>query len=86
MISSKRAMTFCQSKGNIPYFETSAKEAVNVEQAFEGEFSPAVFWTHANDPVIARSALAQEEAEEFSGEFSDPINIHLDNDRDGCAC
>lgn len=37
MISSKRAMTFCQSKGNIPYFETSAKEAVNVEQAFEGE-------------------------------------------------
>ncbi|KAJ5337884.1 hypothetical protein N7452_004612 [Penicillium brevicompactum] len=71
MISSKRAMTFCQSKGNIPYFETSAKEAVNVEQAFE---------------VIARSALAQEEAEEFSGEFSDPINIHLDNDRDGCAC
>ena len=37
MISSKRAMTFCQSKGNIPYFETSAKEAVNVEQAFEGK-------------------------------------------------
>ena len=39
MISSKRAMTFCQSKGNIPYFETSAKEAVNVEQAFEGELN-----------------------------------------------
>jgi Ras-related protein Rab-7A len=37
MISSKRAMTFCQSKGNLPYFETSAKEAVNVEQAFEGK-------------------------------------------------
>ncbi|KAI4093243.1 MAG: hypothetical protein L6R37_007408 [Teloschistes peruensis] len=36
MISAKRAMTFCSSKGNIPYFETSAKEAVNVEQAFEG--------------------------------------------------
>jgi Ras-related protein Rab-7A len=38
MISSKRAQAFCQSKGGIPYFETSAKEAVNVEQAFEGEF------------------------------------------------
>jgi Ras-related protein Rab-7A len=38
MISSKRAMTFCQSKGNLPYFETSAKEALNVEQAFEGTF------------------------------------------------
>lgn len=29
-------MTYCQSKGDIPYFETSAKEAINVEQAFEG--------------------------------------------------
>lgn len=37
MISSKRAAAFCQAKGGIPYFETSAKEAVNVEQAFEGE-------------------------------------------------
>lgn len=32
-------MTFCQSKGGIPYFETSAKEAINVEQAFEGKKS-----------------------------------------------
>jgi len=42
MISGKRAMTFCQSKGNIPYFETSAKEAVNVEQAFEGAIPAAL--------------------------------------------
>ncbi|PWI66057.1 hypothetical protein PCL_05535 [Purpureocillium lilacinum] len=71
LISNKRAMTFCQSKGDIPYFETSAKEAINIDQAFE---------------VIARNALAQEESEEFSGDFDDPINIHIDNDRDGCAC
>jgi len=25
--------------------------------------------------VIARNALAQEESEEFSGDFSDPINV-----------
>lgn len=37
VISTKRAMTFCQSKGGVPYFETSAKEAINVEQAFEGK-------------------------------------------------
>lgn len=36
--------------------------------------------------VIARNALAQEESEEFSGDFQDPINIHIENDRDGCAC
>ncbi|KAL0637982.1 Rab GTPase ypt7 [Maublancomyces gigas] len=71
MISQKRAMTFCQSKGGIPYFETSAKEAINVEQAFE---------------VIARNALQQEESEEFSGDFQDPINIHLDNEQGGCSC
>lgn len=92
MISSKRAMTFCQSKGNIPYFETSAKEAVNVEQAFEGE--PLLTRSALmglpmltfDSTVIARNALAQEESEEFSGDFSDPIDIHLDKERDGCAC
>jgi hypothetical protein len=41
-ISSKRAATFCHSKGDIPYFETSAKEAINVEQAFEGKWNPLV--------------------------------------------
>jgi Ras-related protein Rab-7A len=38
-------MTWCQSKGNIPYFETSAKEAINVETAFQ---------------TIAKNALQQE--------------------------
>lgn len=82
-------MTFCQSKGGIPYFETSAKEAINVEQAFEGQSSHLPLCrssTYNMLLVIARNALAQEESEEFSGDFSDPINIHIENDRDGCAC
>lgn len=45
MITPKRAMTYCQSRGNIPYFETSAKEAVNVEQAFEGRLSGDIYLT-----------------------------------------
>ena len=36
-VSAKRAQQFCGSKGGLPYFETSAKEAVNVEKAFESE-------------------------------------------------
>ncbi|KAG6845956.1 Ras- protein Rab-7 [Tephrocybe sp. NHM501043] len=44
-VTQKRAMTWCQSKGNIPYFETSAKEAINVEQAFQ---------------TVAKNALQQE--------------------------
>ena len=45
VVSTKRAMAWCQAKGNIPYFETSAKEAINVEQAFQ---------------TIAKNALKQE--------------------------
>jgi len=45
VVSQKRAQAWCQTKGNIPYFETSAKEAINVEQAFQ---------------TIAKNALKQE--------------------------
>lgn len=43
-VTTKRAQAWCHSKNNIPYFETSAKEAINVEQAFQ---------------TIARNALKQ---------------------------
>ena len=43
-------MAWCQSKGNIPYFETSAKEAINVEQAFQ---------------TVAKNALQQEAEEQL---------------------
>lgn len=90
MIPPRRATAWCQSKGGMPYFEVSAKEAVNVEQAFEGRRNHiplfCAFSCTKYLAVIARNALAQEESEEFSGDFSDPIDIHLDNDNDGCAC
>lgn len=86
VISSKRATTFGQSKGGIPCFETSAKEAVNVEQAFEGRPVASLSFTDAYNVVVARNALAQEESEDFSGDFSDPININIANSQDGCAC
>ena len=72
MISQKRAQAYCQAKGGVPYFETSAKEAVNVEAAFE---------------VIAKNALAQEATEDYGADFSDPINLSLTDSRQGgCAC
>uniref|UniRef100_A0A0D6R3W2 Ras-related protein Rab7 n=1 Tax=Araucaria cunninghamii TaxID=56994 RepID=A0A0D6R3W2_ARACU len=50
VVSEKKAKAWCASKGNIPYFETSAKEDLNVEEAFE---------------CIAKNALKNEPDEEI---------------------
>uniref|UniRef100_A0A8U7N735 Uncharacterized protein n=1 Tax=Corvus moneduloides TaxID=1196302 RepID=A0A8U7N735_CORMO len=34
-VTTKQVQAWCYSKNNIPYFEISAKEAVNVEQTFQ---------------------------------------------------
>ncbi|XP_045547603.1 ras-related protein rab7 isoform X1 [Salmo salar] len=74
-VTTKRAQAWCQSKNNIPYFETSAKEAINVEQAFQ---------------TIARNALKQETEVELYNEFPEPIKLDR-NDRaktsaEACTC
>ena len=53
-IPSKRAQQWCHNNNDISYFETSAKEAINVELAFQ---------------TIAKNALAQEAEDEFHNEF-----------------
>ena len=34
-VSIVQAVNWCESKNNIPYFETSAKEDTDIEQAFQ---------------------------------------------------
>ena len=76
-MSAKRAQQWCHSKNDIPYFETSAKEAINVEQAFQ---------------TIAKNALAQETEDAFPVQFPDPISLRPgtnENRRQGgdnCGC
>lgn len=75
-VPSKRAERWCQSKNNIPYFETSAKDATNVEQAFQ---------------AIAKNALAQESEQDLYNEFPDQIKLSGDSNRfnnndAGCSC
>ena len=72
-VSAKRAQAWCHSKNDIPYFETSAKEAINVEQAFQ---------------TIAKNALAQETEVELYNDFPDQIKLSGDNkpQQNNCSC
>lgn len=70
-VSSKKAQGYCAQRGNLPYFETSAKEAIGVDRAFE---------------VIARNALQREDSQDFTDDYADAIDIHLDNENQSCAC
>merc|ERR1719352_425309 len=64
VVTTKRANSWCQTAGDIPLFETSAKESINVEQAFQ---------------TIARNALKQETSEDPSDLFlPETINYNLD--------
>jgi len=75
-VSTRRAQQWCQSKNDIPHFETSAKDGINVETAFE---------------TIAKNALAQEADVELYNEFPDQIRLNSDrNNRprnnENCQC
>ena len=73
-VPQRRAQNWCESKNNIPYFETSAKEAINVEQAFQ---------------KIARDALAKENEDIYKPQVNTVPDIRLDGSaqpRKGKCC
>jgi Ras-related protein Rab-7A len=70
VVPQKKALSWCQTKGNIPYFETSAKEAINVEQAFQ---------------VVARNALKQEAEDEVYLPDTIDVNEGQDKKKKGCC-
>ncbi|CAH7687683.1 small GTPase superfamily [Phakopsora pachyrhizi] len=72
-VSQKRAMSWCQSKGNIPYFETSAKESLNVEQSFV---------------AACRNALSVGDLmDDGFSDYPDPIMLNSENQQNyGCGC
>jgi Ras-related protein Rab-7A len=69
-VSQKRAQAFCAAKGNLPFFETSAKDGNGVDRAFE---------------LICRNAMQQDEAHNFNQEYSDAIDINMESESSGCC-
>ncbi|XP_035897580.1 ras-related protein Rab-7a [Anopheles maculipalpis] len=74
-VSTKRAQQWCQTKNDIPYFETSAKEGINVDLAFQ---------------TIAKNAIAQETEGDLYNDFPDQIKLNTRDSRprsgDNCSC
>ncbi|KAK1264705.1 hypothetical protein QJS04_geneDACA023592 [Acorus gramineus] len=72
VVSEKKAKAWCASKGNIPYFETSAKEGFNVEAAFQ---------------CIAKNALKNEPEEEiYLPDTIDVTSGGRQQRSSGCEC
>jgi len=75
VVSVKRAQGWCHSKNEIPYFECSAKDNINVEQAFQ---------------TVAKHALLQETDVELYKDFPDKIDLNnteaSSSSGGDCAC
>eukprot|EP00753_Platysulcus_tardus_P014985 PLAT4702.1.p2 GENE.PLAT4702.1~~PLAT4702.1.p2 ORF type:complete len:207 (+),score=101.95 PLAT4702.1:98-718(+) len=72
-VSTPKAQQWCSSKGSvdIPYFETSARENINVEQAFQ---------------LIAKNALNQEQPEDIYIPEGIDLDVKKDDGGSDCAC
>ncbi|KAH1135112.1 hypothetical protein GLYMA_05G184600v4 [Glycine max] len=66
-VTEKKARDWCASRGNIPYFETSAKEGYNVEEAFLCVAKIALENEHDQDIYFRGISEAVSEAEQRSG-------------------
>ena len=74
-MSSRQLNQWCSSKGGLSCFESSAKEAIKVEEAFV---------------EAARKAVIQESMSEQYNDFPNPIqlgaNEATNEQKQGCSC
>ncbi|XP_073142824.1 ras-related protein Rab7 [Henckelia pumila] len=67
VVSEKKVKEWCASKGNIPYFETSAKEGLNVEPAFSSIAKTALTIENDQDIYFQGITEAVSETEQRGG-------------------
>eukprot|EP00026_Physarum_polycephalum_P016456 Phypoly_transcript_17366.p1 GENE.Phypoly_transcript_17366~~Phypoly_transcript_17366.p1 ORF type:complete len:205 (+),score=25.79 Phypoly_transcript_17366:140-754(+) len=66
-VQAKNARNWCQLHGNIPYIETSAKEAINVEKAFSTAAKGALSASHPSHEEEEKMDLRKATETEQSG-------------------
>ncbi|XP_010555332.1 PREDICTED: ras-related protein RABG2-like isoform X2 [Tarenaya hassleriana] len=76
-VADKRATEWCGSKGGIPYYETSAKENMNVDEAFLGIAHKALSNERQQDNIYFR---------DMSESVSEAIEQRGGGGGGGCAC
>uniref|UniRef100_A0A6B2LI28 Ras-related protein Rab-7b n=1 Tax=Arcella intermedia TaxID=1963864 RepID=A0A6B2LI28_9EUKA len=77
-VSTKKAQEWCRERGDILYFETSAKEAINIDQAFRAVAQKAV-----------QMMGFQDDPSKVMEVYDEPIiyvNDPTSKDRSDCSC
>ncbi|XP_002737937.1 ras-related protein Rab-9A-like [Saccoglossus kowalevskii] len=71
-VTADEAKLWCEANGRSPYYETSAKDAINVDEAFT---------------AAVKLLLKMEERVEMRSGYTDTVNLHKNRSRkDHCQC
>lgn len=70
VVPQKKALAWTQGKGDIPFFECSAKDSLNVDKAFE---------------CVARNALSHEDPQDVYVPESLPLEADQSSKKKGCC-
>ena len=78
-MTQKRALTWCKTgQSAIPYFEVSAKDGVNVNEAFE---------TMARNALAHSESFGNEAGDMFGDDVEESVTLsQYKSQSDGCAC
>ncbi|XP_070553895.1 ras-related protein Rab-9A-like [Ptychodera flava] len=72
-VTTQEAEMWCEGNGEVPYYETSAKDSINVDEAFTA--------------VVKQLHKLEEKLEFKSGQYSDTVKLGKQRStKDGCSC
>lgn len=79
-VTARQAKEFCSKHGNLPYFEASAKDSIEVDNAFQKA---------AAEALKQFRATSTEQPASPNASFNEPVDLDTapePEQQDGCAC